>query len=202
MTDLDAFARKWEQAVHRQESKGLKQLTKEIKDDSAELQALVARGIRRICIIGKKLEAVKRLAGHGKAIEAWAKLGYSQPQANKYIQASKFEPLLRELQSQRDDPLGIAQAYETAVRARKVLESDAVTFEDLEDPETIKELAEAVAMPPKPSKKKAQNEVDRVRNSVARVIGDLELLMHNNEARALIAQLHDWSGKVLEEDDA
>ncbi len=197
------FIRKWEQAVHRQEVKGMAALKREIKKDTADLHTLIARGIRRICAIGKKLEAVKRLSGHGNVIEAWGKLGYSQPQANKYIQASQYEPLLKELQGKRDDPLGIGQAYDAAVKARRIVANAPAGFHDLEDPKVIQELAEAVTL--RTPKKAKQRGVEATRNKVAQVIGELEMHMHESEARALVAQLHSWSSKVLadqEEEEA
>ncbi len=193
------FVRKWEQAVHRQEVKGMAKLKREIKRDTDELHAMVARGIRRICTIGKKLEAVKRLAGHGNTIEAWRKLGYSQPQAAKYIQASQYEPLLKELQTKRDDPMGIAQAYNTAVAARKIVANSPTDFTDLEDPKVIQDLAEAVVV--RKVTKPQPRTLEATRAKAAQVIGELEMHMHDSEARGIVAQLHDWSGKVLADEE-
>ena len=203
VNELD-FNKKWEQSVHRQQAKGLDRLKSEVAHDTDELHSIVARGILRICLIGKKLEAVKRLAGHGNAMAAWEELGYSQASATRYITASQFEPVLREIQSKREDPIGIAEAYKSAVAAKRhVAEQvafDPNVFAEMEDKDFIESLAKAAEDAPKPraaKKRGTLNGTEAIIKNAANLIGQMELNLHDGEIVGLIGQINDWSTKIL-----
>lgn len=198
--DIEQYQTKWERAVQHQERKGLAALETAVRGDHEDLVLLVSKGIRKICLIGKRLEAIKRLAGHGRTMEVWARLGYSQPQAAKYIEASKWEPLLIELQKRESDVLGIAQAYKAAVQAKRVREERqaSTSFDDAMAGMETEELADIIG--PQISKKRAKVQADpleKLRKDAEKLIGQMELFDEGAGETEIVAKLRDYCDEWL-----